>query len=73
MLKALRILGAILSVIGLAGIAAGLLASSSMIVAIGIRGVSMLSTISAVTLGAGVTALAGGTISAVVQRHNNQK
>ena len=73
MLKALRILGAILSAIGLVGIAAGLLASSSMIVAIGIRGVSLLSTISAVTLCTGVTALAGGTIPAIVQRRSNQK
>ena len=73
MLKALRILGAVLSAIGLVGVAAGLLASSSMIVAIGIRGVSLLSTISAITLCTGVTALAGGTIPAVVRRRNNQR
>ena len=73
MLKALRIIGAILSVLGIIGVATGLLASSSMIVAIGIRGVSLISTLSAVSLGTGVAALAGGTIPAVIKKHSNQK
>ncbi|MEE1261785.1 hypothetical protein [Ruminococcus sp.] len=73
MLKALRIIGAILSVLGIIGVATGLLASSSMIVAIGIRGVSLISTLSAVSLGTGVAALAGGTIPAVIKKHSSQK
>ncbi|MBQ1452967.1 MAG: hypothetical protein IIZ23_03270, partial [Ruminococcus sp.] len=41
-LRWLRIIGAIIAAIGLAGIGANLLASSAMIVAIGIRGVEAL-------------------------------
>ena len=43
MSKALRIIGAALTVIGLAGIAATHFANSAMMVAIGVRALSMLS------------------------------
>ena len=59
--KGLRILGILLTVLGAAGIVAFSLAGSSMIVALGVRTISALSTASYITAGVGVAALAAGT------------
>ncbi|MBR1483823.1 MAG: hypothetical protein IJ598_12785 [Ruminococcus sp.] len=72
MLKALRILGLILSTIGLIGVGAGFLASSAMIVAIGVRGVSLISALSYLTLGVGIASLAGGTVPLAVRAVRSQ-
>ena len=56
--KALIVIGAILAAAGLVGVCAGLLATSAMIVAFGIRTLSTISTISYIALGSGV-AVAG--------------
>ncbi len=65
-LKALRIAGAGLAAIGLAGVGIGLSAPASLIVAIGIRGVSAISTVSGVVLGTGALTLTGGTVPEIV-------
>lgn len=59
--KGLRILGIILTVLGLIGIGAVSLANSAMIVAVGIRTLGALSTASYITAGVGVVTLALGT------------
>lgn len=76
MLKALRILGAVLASVGLIGAGATLFASSAMIVAVGVRALSAISVASYAVLGAGVTAIIGGTVPAVVssvQRQNQNR
>lgn len=65
-LRWLRILGAILVAAGLVGLGVGLLASSAMVVAIGVRGVSRLLTASYIVLGVGGAAVVGGTVPAVI-------
>ena len=72
MLKALRIIGAVLTVIGLAGIAATHFATSAMMVAIGVRALSMLSVLSYVVAGVGAATFLGGTIPAVADRIRQQ-
>ena len=75
-LKALRIGGAALSAVGLVGMGVGMLAPSSMIVAIGIRGVAAISNISGAVLAAGALTLTGGTVPAVVnnvKKHNSER
>lgn len=69
--KALIIIGAILAAAGLAGVCAGLFATSAMIVSFGIRTLSTISTISYGALGAGV--LMVGTGVAVPLIKNAQK
>ena len=64
--KGLRILGIILTAIGLIGVGSVSLASSAMIVAVGIRTLSTLSVISYITAGAGVATLALGTVTGIV-------
>lgn len=76
MLKALRILGGILAAIGLIGIGAGFFTTSSMIVAIGIRTLSMIATISYITFGLGATTFALGLIPTLVnciKKQNNNR
>lgn len=65
-LKVLRISGTALSAVGLVGIGVGILAPSSLIIAVGIRGVSAISTVSGVVLGTGIAAATGGTVPAIV-------
>ena len=72
--KALRILGWLLAILGGIGLAAGLVASSALIVAFGIRTFSALGVMSYVLLAAGATAVIGGTIPLIAQRfkaHND--
>lgn len=69
--KALIIIGAILAAAGLAGVCAGLFATSAMIVSFGIRTLSTISTISYGALGLGV--LMAGTGVAVPLIKNAQK
>ena len=65
MLKALRIIGAVLAVIGLAGVAATHFATSAMMVAIGVRALNMLSVLSYAVAGVGAATFLGGAIPAV--------
>ena len=67
-LKALRVLGIVLAAAGAAGLAAGMLAGSAMIVALGVRVLSGITTASVIALGAGAAAVIGGTAPAVVNR-----
>ena len=64
--KGLRILGIILTVLGLIGVGAVSLANSAMIVAVGIRTLGTLSVISYITAGVGVGTLALGTVTGIV-------
>ena len=64
-LRWLRILGAIVAAIGLIGIGASSLASSAMIVAIGIRGVEAFKVAGIITAAVGGLAIAGGTVPVV--------
>ncbi len=70
--KALRIIGAILAAAGLIGIGAGLFATSSMIVAVGVRALSAITVVSGVALGAGVAAIGTGTIPPLIQSLRQQ-
>ena len=65
LLKALRILGAVLTGIGLAGLAAGFFATSSMIVALGVRALATLQLAALTVCGIGAVTLLGGTVPAV--------
>ena len=65
-LKVLRISGTALFAVGLVGIGVGVSAPSSLIIAVGVRGLSAISTVSGVVLGTGVAAAAGGTVPAIV-------
>ena len=65
-LRWLRIIGAIIAAIGLAGIGANLLASSAMIVAIGIRGVEALKTAGIIITAIGGAALVCGTVPVIM-------
>lgn len=69
--KALRILGAVIAAAGVAGICAGMFATSAMIVAFGIRTLSAISAISCGALGVG--ALMAGTGVTVPLIKNAQK
>ena len=70
--KGLRILGIILTLLGIAGIGAVSLANSAMIVALGIRTLGTLTTLSYITAGVGVLALAGGTVPVLVKSLQNK-
>lgn len=70
--KVFQIGGAVLAAAGAVGLGVGLAAPSSLIIAIGIHGVSAISTVSGVALGAGVVSLTGGTASAVVNSVKRQ-
>ena len=75
-LKALRIGGAALAAAGIVGVGVSACAPAAMIVAIGIHGVSAISTVSGIVLGTGAAAAMGGTIPAVVSKikaKNNTK
>ncbi len=65
-LRWLRIIGAIIAAIGLAGIGANLLASSAMIVAIGIRGVEALKVAGIIITAIGGAALVCGTVPVIM-------
>ena len=65
LLKALRILVAVLTGIGLAGLAAGFFATSSMIVALGVRALATLQLAALTVCGIGAVTLLGGTVPAV--------
>lgn len=76
MWRALRIIGAIFAAAGLCGLGVGMLASSAMIVAIGVGGVNAISALSTISLGVGVAFLAGGIVPPAVrsiQSQNQQK
>ena len=76
MLKALRVLGAVLAVIGLAGVAATHFATSAMMVAIGVRALSMLSYIAYALTGVGAAVFLGGTVPAIagkIRQQNDQR
>ena len=70
--KGLRILGIILTLLGIIGIGAVSVANSAMIVALGIRTLGTLTTLSYITAGVGVLALAGGTVPVLVQSLKNK-
>ena len=76
MLKALRVLGTVLAVIGLAGVAATHFATSAMMVAIGVRALSMLSYIAYALTGVGAAVFLGGTVPAIagkIRQQNDQR
>lgn len=72
LLKALRVLGWLLTILGAVGVAAGLIASSSLIVALGIRTVTSLTIASFIALGVGAAALIGGSVPLLAQRIKEQ-
>lgn len=65
--KGLRILGIILTALGLIGVGVVSLANSAMIVALGVRTLGVLATASYITAGIGVGTLALGTVTGLVQ------
>ena len=65
-LKVLRISGTALFAVGLVGIGVGVSAPSSLIIAVGVRGLSAISTVSGVVLGTGIAAATGGTVPAII-------
>lgn len=64
-MKALRVLGIILMLIGVVGAAALNLGSSYMLIAVGVRALSALMTASYITAGAGLVMFGGGTVPVV--------
>ena len=70
--KALRIIGAVLAAAGLIGIGAGMFATSSMIVAVGVRALSAITVMSGVALGAGVVAVGAGTVPPLIKSLRQQ-
>ena len=72
LLKALRVLGWLLAILGAVGVAAGLIASSSLIVALGIRTVTSLTIASFISLGVGAAAVIGGSVPLIAQRIKQQ-
>lgn len=67
MSKALRIIGIILTVLGIGGVAAASIANPAMIITLGVHGVAALKTIAFITAGVGVASIVGGTVPPVVR------
>lgn len=71
-LRWLRILGAVFAAIGLAGIAASFLASSAMIVSIGVRGVEAFKIAGIIIAASGGAMVAGGCVPVITGLVNTQ-
>lgn len=71
--RGLRIFGLILAALGLTGLAAGFFASSAMIVAIGVRAVETLKTVSVIVMALGGTAVVGGIVPNITDAVKNNR